>query len=366
MNLMTNAPAGVDFYSANSAGIYVNAGGSVAQRLTSSHMQTGVLRPFIWRDGNSYISVNGSDDTAKSIKINTTATLRYDEWKTFDEAVVQISRNRLSAATDLESRGLTKPISNGMGSTVLQWETVSDVNDADMDMAAQKQGEEDRPVYETNYLPLPIIHKSFSISLRNLEESRKSGDPIDTTWAEAATRKVSEKVEDIILLGSSTFAFGGGTIYGYMDHPNINTVTLAANWDDSGTSGEEILNDVLSMTKAATNANHYGPFILYIPTDYDDILANDFKSNSDKSIRTRLMELTKISDIRAVDRLTADTVLLVEMSPETVKLVKGMPIQMLQWEEQGGLLLKFKIMTIMVPWIRPDQEGNLGIVKLAA
>jgi hypothetical protein len=33
-----------------------------------------------------------------------------------------------------------------------------------------------------------------------------------------------------------------------------------------------------------------------------------------------------------------------------------------QWEEQGGLLLNFKIMAIMVPQLRADHNGNTGIV----
>lgn len=360
---------GMDFYTANPAGLYINSHGSVASKLLSAKMDPGALRPFIWEDGRSYVSVNLSGDKRKSklssIRTNTTATLRYEEWQLMDTEVRGISRERLSAANDLTSRGLTYPISNGLGTTVLQWETVSDMESAEMDMAALKMSAEDRAVYEPNYLPLPIVHKSFSIPLRELEASRTLGAPLNTTNAELATRQVVEKIEDVILLGSSSFAFGGGTIYGYLDHPNRNTVTLSANWDASATTGEDILDDVLAMLKSATNANHYGPFILYIPTDYDDILDADFKANSDKSIRTRLMELNKISDIRAVDRLTDDNVVLAEMSRDTIRLVMGMPITIVQWEESGGLLLKFKVMAIMVPWLRPDQDGRLGVVHLS-
>jgi len=331
----------------------------------SANMQPGALRPWLHSDGRSYITVN-VNGKPKSVLANTTATLRYDEWKAIDQAIVKIARERLVAANDLQANGLTYPISNGLGSTVLQWETQSDFEAAEMDMEARKSSAEDRTVFETNYMPLPIIHKSFSISLRTLEASRTSGDPLDTVNAENAARQVVEKVEDVILLGASSFAYGGGTLYGYKDHINRNTVTLASNWDASSTTGEDILDDVLAMLKSATNDRHYGDFILYIPTDYDDILDNDFKSYSDKSIRQRLLEIPKIQAIRAADRLTDNHVLLVEMRPETVKLVIGLPMTTLQWEEQGGLLLKFKIMTIMLPWIRSDQDGRLGIVHLSA
>lgn len=354
----------VDILTPDRQGLYGQAQGSVGQRLINNEMNYGVLRPFLY-NGQSWMTIN-SRGAPKTIRANATATLNYDEWKAIDAAVVKIARERLVAANDLQSRGLTRPISNGLGTTVLQWATISDMEGAQIDMAAQKQSEEDRPVFEQNYLPLPIIHKSWSLDLRTLSASRKSGDPLDTTMAELAARQVAEKVEDIILLGSSAFAFGGGTLRGYLDHPSRNTVTLASNWDASATTGQDILDDHLAMMKSGTNDRHYGPFVEYVPTDYDDILDDDYKANSDKTIRQRLLQLNKLSDIRAADRLTADNVVMVEMIPENVKLVVGMPVTTLQWEEQGGLLLKFKIMTIMVPWIRPDQDGRLGVVHLSA
>jgi len=356
-------PAEFGGFLSNQGGI-LHAHGGIAQRLLVNRFDPGSLRPFEY-NGKSWttVKVNGKVQT---IHANTTATLRYDEWKAIDTAVVKIAQQRLVAAADLQNRGLTYPLSNGLGTTVLQWETQSDYTAAEIDMEAQKQSEEDRVLFETNYIPIPIIHKSFSISARALEASRRNGEPLDTTNAELAARKVAEKVEDVILLGSSTFAFGGGTLYGYKDYVHRNTVTLVSNWDASATSGQDILDDVLAMIDAAHDDRHYGPFVLYVPTAYDVILDDDYKAASDKTIRQRILELNAISDIRCADRLTANNVLLVEMQPETVKLIVGMPITTLQWEEQGGLLLKFKIMCIMVPWIRCDQENRCGIVHLRA
>lgn len=338
--------------------------GSVAQRLLQARFDPGALRPYE-HNGKSFMTVNAGAGKHKIVRANTVATLRYDEYKAIDTAVQKIAQQRLVAAADLQSRGLTYPLSNAMGTMVLQWETQSGFEAAEMDMSAVKTSAEDRVTFEPNYLPIPITHKSFSISARELDASRRTGEPLNTSNAEAAARVVAEKIEDTILTGASTFAFGGGTLYGYADYTNRSTVSLSTNWDASATSGEDILDDVLSLISAAHTDRHYGPYIIYVPTAYGVILDDDFKTNSDRTIRERILAIDSISAIRTADRLTANNVLLVEMTPDTVKLVNGMNITTVQWEELGGLQLKFKIMAIMVPWIKADQSSRSGIVHLS-
>jgi hypothetical protein len=33
-----------------------------------------------------------------------------------------------------------------------------------------------------------------------------------------------------------------------------------------------------------------------------------------------------------------------------------------EWQTEGGLITKYKVMTIQVPQVRADQDGNSGIV----
>lgn len=314
------------------------AHGGVAQRLLNNSMNVNALR--------------------------TNTTLRYDEWKLIDTAVRKIALQRLPVANDLISRGLVYNIPNGMGSTLLQWETLSDFEDASISMDGQTRRSEDRPNFVQNYLPLPICHKDFSISSRTLAASRKTGEPLDTTMAELAMRKVTEKVERMILgvsAGADTYTFSSGTIYGYYDHVYNNDVTLSEGWDDSSCTGDDIIEDILSMITALNNDRHYGPFMLYVPTAWGVQLAGDLKAASDRTIRERIEAIDVIAGVRVADQLTANHVLMVEMSPDVVKLAIGLQPTVVEWEEQGGTLLKFKVMTIMVPWIRPDQDNRLGI-----
>lgn len=340
--------------------------GPVAHKLLTNGMDINVLKPFLGSDGRSYITklVNGQP---KAVPILNTATLRKDEWEQLDEAVIRTAQDRLTGVADLYSRNLVHRIGNGLGKTVLEYEDLSNITDAEISMDAMTPGQKDRPVYDAKYLPLPVIFKDFSYSSRILAASRNGkGQPLDTTTAAMAADRVADKIEDMLFNGASTYTYGGGTIYGYTDYPNSNSVTLSSNWDASAKTGEQILDDVRAMKQASIEAKHYGPFILYIPTNYETILDDDFKSESDLSIRQRILKIANIQEVKVADKLSDDEVVLVQTTGEVVRMVEGLPIQTVEWEEGGGFVTNYKVLTIMIPQIRSDQAGNCGVTVLKA
>jgi uncharacterized linocin/CFP29 family protein len=354
----------VDFF-ANGA-----AHGPVAQRLVNSGMSTNALRPYIAEDGRAYITVNDGDKLKAIPTIN--ATLRKDEWKQYDTALLRVTEERLIGIADLMSRGLTHNINNGLGKTVLEYEDLGDVNDADLSMDGLNRGQNDRPNYELKFLPLPIVHADFQVNARALATSRQTGDALDTTMAQLKGRKVAEKLEDILFNGSGSYSFGGGTLYGYTDFPNRNTGSLDAAWDgapptSTETIGQSILADVTAMKQALIDDGFYGPYVLYIPTHYETALDGDFKADSDVTIRERILKIDQIQDIRVADMLTAgtDQVLLVQMTSDVIRLVNGMAPTTVQWDVEGGMAVNFKIMAIQVPQPRADQNGNCGIAHFS-
>jgi uncharacterized linocin/CFP29 family protein len=236
-----------------------------------------------------------------------------------------------------------------------------------MTMDGISRGENDRPVYSTNYLPIPIIHADYEINSRALAASRSLGNPLDTTMAERAARKVSQYLENLLFTDES-YSFGGGVIYSYLNHPSRNPVTITA-WDDSAKTARGIVDDVLAMKQAAIDAKHYGPYKVYIPTAYETVLDEDYEdtgtTSTNKTIRQRILEINNIQDIKVVDTLTANNVVLVQMTQDVVRLVRGMPIQNVEWSVEGKFINKYKVMTIQVPQVRADQEGNSGVVHAA-
>ena len=351
--------------------------GEVAAHLIKNgRMNIGALRPYIGDDGYSYMTVyKGGDpkDPACYVeqRINANAVLRRDEWKQLDDALVAATRYRLGGVDDLIASGLTYTLGNALGTTVLEWHDVSDAMQAVISMDGVTRGEGDRPEFQTNYLPIPIIHVDYEINARVLEASRKLGNPLDTIEIEMAVRRIKEKLENMLFTDDG-YSYGElddrsrNRIYGYVNHPDVNLVTLGTHWDASAKTSAGILNDVLQMKAASIAAYHFGPWKLYIPTNYEVILDDDYDTTTPGiTMRERLLKIDGITSIKVVDTLASDTVLLVQMTPDVVRMVQGFGIQNDEWKTEGGMVTKYKVMTIQVPQVRSDQNGKCGIVKLA-
>jgi len=340
--------------------------GQVAGMLAGGGINANAMRPYIGKDGKAYITTykggdpkNPANYVATPIQAN--ATLRKDEWVRLDEAVLGIAEQRLGGVQDLVDKGLVYDIGNGMGSTVLEYHDVSDALSAELTMDGVTRAPGDRPNFTAKYLPLPIIHADYELNARALAASRNLGQPLDTTLAERAARKVNEKLESM-LFTDTTYAFGGGSIYSYLNFPYRNKKNLQASWATQSDAGK-IVGDVLNMKQLSIAAHHYGPWMLYIPTGYETKLDNDYDSTRGNTIRARIEAISGIQGVKVIDTLPADTVLLVQMTSDVVRLVRGMGIQNVEWATQGGMITKYKVMTIQVPQIRADQENHCGIVQ---
>jgi hypothetical protein len=207
-----------------------------------------------------------------------------------------------------------------------------------------------------------------------LEASRKLGNPLDTTVAERAARKVNEKLEDMLFTNTS-YSFGTkddqsrNSIYSYINHPDRNTVTLSdyGNWDDSSTDHDKIIKSVLAMKQSLLNQYFRGPYVVYYPQNYETALDEDLDSNSgnDMTVRERLEKINDIQKVQLAPTLPDDNVVMVQMTRDVVQLVEGLPIQNVEWMVNGGFVGKFKVMTIQVPQIRSDYDKKCGICHMS-
>jgi hypothetical protein len=161
---------------------------------------------------------------------------------------------------------------------------------------------------------------------------------------------------------AATYVYGGGTIYGCRNFTSRNTYTTMADWGSSGITGQEVLKDVLNMKQLLINDMFFGPYMIYIPTAYETVLDDEFKTNSDKSVRQRILEIDKIAGIQVADKLPDDNVIMMQMTQETVRMVVGFQPMMLEWNTMGGMQFEYKVLGIMVPQFRADSAGNCGIV----
>lgn len=333
------------------------ATGNVASTLLASGMDANALRPYIGEDGKSYVTMNVGGEP-KAITTNAPATLRKDAWQQLDTAVVKVAKNRLRMVADLRSAGLTFN-TNGLGTTVLQTETQSDISEATISMDGVRRSDRDRPVYDITNLPLPIIHKDFGFTARQIAASQQSGSPLDTSTAELATRRVAETAE-ALLQGSLPYQYGGGNIYGYTNFPDRITKVMTV---PDGSNQATTVQEVLDMKNLSQLAFHYGPWMLYTSPLWDPFLDDDYSSaKGDNTLRDRLRKVEGVQDVRTADTLSGYQMILVQMTSDVAREVIGMDFTTVQWPSEGGLMLNFKVMAIMVPQLRADQNGNTGIV----
>lgn len=294
-------------------------------------------------------------------------TLRRDQWVEFDTVLVEAAALRLRGVADLLAAGLTRFVPNSFGKTVFQYDRIGDISPALVSMDGMVNTENDAPEFDFVGLPLPITHKDFWINLRKLSASRNgTGEALDTVMIRLAGRTIAEKSEEMLFLGGKTF--GGLSIYGYTTHPNRATsgFTGGLTWDDATKTGQGYYDDVAVMIAAMEAAGFKsGPYWIYTPSDASIRLDGDFKANSDRTIRERLLTIDRVQRITAVDTLPTNNVVMVQATDDVVTIVNGEPLQTIQWDVNGGMQVNFKALQIQVPLIRVNQSSKTGIVHLS-
>lgn len=341
---------------------------TVLEKLMAANWDPGVLRPWMDEQGRSWMTIN-QNGKPKVIRANAQATLTKEAWLQLDTAILKIARNRLRAVADLRAAGLTYTITNGMGTSVLQYQRMNDTGNAIISMDPIRTASDFRPIFDSVYLPLPFIHSDFQLGARELAISRQGGAPLDTTKGEMAGRRVAEETEKLCLGRLDTYTYAGGTIYGMTNFTGKLTATITAP-TASGWTPATHLAEMLAARQTLQNAKHYGPYMVYYSSAWDKYLDNDYSTAyPNKSVRQRIAEIDGFSGIRTLDYLdtTGSTynILILEMDSGTIRLVIGMDVTTLEWEEMGGLQKNYKVMCIIIPQLRADMDGNTGILHAA-
>ena len=321
-------------------------------------------RVWLGDDGRAYKAqlnpVTNKEHVVPVMVQNDTALLRKDEWIALDTAVMEAFQTRKRLVGDLQNRNLIHNVTNGLGTMVFQSQTRSKLNSALQGMTGMEVTDNEHFQFGLDSLPMYTIHKELQIPVRMLHASRNKGEALDTSGAAECGIKLSEKAEEILAGTTTPFTFGGGTQYGYTNYPDRVTVDLTYDWTTA--DGENILTDLLTMLTASQAQLAFGPFSLYVAQDIGLHLEEDFKANSDKTIRTRLLGVENIESVMTADYLPDGTVLLVQMTPNCVRLINGLAPTTVQWETNGGGLIHLRVMMILVPQLRSDFYGNCGIV----
>lgn len=344
------------------------ASGSVAKRLMKNSMDTDCLRPFIGKDGNSYVTITvneGGKPKKRAVRTNNTALLTRDSWYTIDQEVLEEAIPQLTAVGDLRGRGLTLDI-DGMANPVMMYQTVGRITGATISMDGLREGEKDRPEYDTAFIPLPIIHKDGSFSMRQVVSAQRAGVRFDTYTLRQAARQVAIDAERLLLGTLGSYYYGGGTVYGYTNHPSRVTKTTVLP-TTTGWTPETTLNEILAMRQNLRENLKPGPFVLYISPGWelymDQLFSSAFNAGT---MRNQIEAISRIAEVKTLDWLSDFQMLLVSMDTSTIREIVGMDIRTIQWESPDGMELFWKVMCILVPQFRFDSSGRAGVVHAVA
>jgi uncharacterized linocin/CFP29 family protein len=290
------------------------------------------------------------------------ALLRKEEWTMLDREVLRIATKRMSAYNDLKRMGLVKT-GGGLGMIISQWETLSDMDAAIVSMSGTAAGRNDRVDFGMNGVPIPLIHKDFSLNLRHLLASRQAaangGGPanIDTLQAETATRLVSEGIENLIFNGNG-MVVNGMTIYGLTTYPSRNVVATSQPW----TTPANIYSSIVTCIDQLVQKNFYGPYMVYVSNkQYVQMLE---KEGVDvfQTILDRVKKIPGIEDVKPTFALADHNLVVVNLTSDTLDAVEGQGITPVQWNEQGGFIVNYKVMAAFAPRVKSDGEGKCGVV----
>ena len=309
---------------------------------------------------------SGSGNVLQKLKANdwnidkalrTNATLPKDAWSAMDSAIIEVAGQRLNGIADLQTRNLTRDLrSCGLGILYDYWQTTSEGGDAEQSMSGITAGAENTVDFQEQAIPLPITFVDFRIPIRKLIAMQKYGTPFDTTMVSQATRKVIEKLEDVLFNGSSV-KIGGRSLYGYLDYPHNNEVGLSGDWHDTPGNIEKDVNLLIAALEAD---RHYGPFILYVHSEeWNDLRAR--QTDIDKTYLDIVKGMAGIDDVKTSSALSAGNIVLVEMSRETIDLDTAVDIKVVEWDTHGGMQSNFKVLAVVAPRVKSDYDGRCGV-----
>ena len=374
--------------------------GEVASVVAGTRFDPGLLRPFYDHNtGRPCVTVNTGktryDQTLRiDIPIRETVeirdlvasgvnspvfnatTLTKQQWIHLDTKIIAAARMRLRAWADLSAVSSYGGF-NGMAVTQIEHQLVTDAGEALTDMDGLSEGRTDRPKFGRVSIPLPIHHSSFSYAERELQVSRNNGMGLDTRSAEMAARRVAEKVEKLLIgtvtgltYGDSSELVRASKIYGYTNFPDRITKTDLTT--PTGSNAPTILTDILDMRDSLYDHKFYGPFALYVGKSWDMFLDADYSTtggnNPSQTLRQRILAVGQedgggaIRSVRRLDFLPGYTMIMIQMTSDVAEAINGMDITTIQWDGKGGMEKHFKVMSIQVPRIFSDVDGNCGIV----
>ena len=354
--------------------VMINALGEVPH--AQSEARALAQRPYIAtagpNRGHSVVAYHTGqfDGSGKPVygekRIHSNATLRKDEWIQLDNQVLESARERLVIVDDMREAGLTHN-AGGLGTIVSEWETSSEMTDADVTMDGESKTDKDDQEFGLQGVPIPVIQKPFTIGERMLMSSRQRGADLETTKGVEAGRAIARTSEKLVFYGSKVsnvnsagdkYSIPGLTTFGGRATASI------SDWDDDdNVTPEDIDQDILALVAhMEKNERHFGPFNLYIPAEYARRFREDYKDFGTRSLMDVVEGRDVIARVRVSDVLNKGDVVMVQMERTVLDLAMAADLTTVQWESGSGWTNNFQSFAAWAPRLKQDFDGHSGIM----
>ncbi|SCG84423.1 Maritimacin [Proteiniborus sp. DW1] len=172
-------------------------------------------------------------------------------WERIDDTVVNKAREQLVGRKFIPVYG---PLGAGIQSINI------DILSSDNDTAISSNGEEDTElvkVQSRRYVEIPMVFKDAFISWRDLENSNRTGLPLDLSPIAVTAAACAHKEDQIIFFGNEEWDYKG-----LMNVDGRQTVQKS-NWNE----GENAFSDIVAGLEKLVRKGFYGPYVLVVSPD---------------------------------------------------------------------------------------------------
>jgi len=169
-------------------------------------------------------------------------------WQQIDDAAVKAARDRLTGRRFLDIEG---PFGTGL--------TTIEVGNDDY---CRQPGPDEAGAILGRALPVPMLRKSFRLSIRRIAAHVENGQPLDLAPARDAAEAVADREEEFIYTGQPDFNMPGLlTVEGRSQVPG-------SDWSNP----DGALTDVLAAATRLDESGYRGPFALVLdPARYNNL-----------------------------------------------------------------------------------------------
>lgn len=301
--------------------------------------------------------------TNRGLTIN--SLLRKDEWERLDSAIVRRVHQILNVDASVAGAGLTTNL-GGLGVLRTEWNVASEKPLARVAMSTQTGGNAARVDKKLYGLPVPVIFSDYTIDERELAASRRMGNDLETIEAEEAAQAIAETIEEMWINGSAAVALGS-TIPGLTSITGRTTDT-AANFGGGGDFGTiaNIEKTFVGVLGAMAAKRYRGPFGVFVaPTQFYEMLAFHTDGSGETALQ-RVSALPPISFIRECPQLADGEVVFLQLTSNVVDKAIALETTNREWMSPDGSASHFRVIGAMVPRIKTDHDGNVGVAHVTA